>query len=964
MIRFHFTSLLSCLGWLTFGSSALWAGKIDFAQQVRPILNSHCVACHGGVKEAADVSFIYRDKALAVGESGKLTIVPGNPEVSEMMVRILSEDPAEVMPKPNHGPPLPASEVAILKQWIQEGAEWGEHWSFVKPQLHPAPKVKQTTWPRREMDYFILSRLEHEGLKPANQATKNALLRRASLDLIGLPPTPDELESFEQDTSVNAYEKQIDRLLSSPHFGERWASVWMDLARYADSEGLGLDLRRDVWKYRDWVVQAFNDDMPFDQFTIEQLAGDLIPHATLDQRIATTFHRLSQANNEGGTDDEEFRVAAVMDRVATTWEVWQGVTMGCVQCHSHPYDPIKHEEYFSFMDFFNHTVDADLVEGLPLLKVPVDRNLHATAGALQNRIRALEENIFTQQEAHKEESTWLPSQGMKPAGKAGKLQVIKQGDLEEYRTIGNIAVGDVHELNIPVQAGLKSLTAFKLEVLPLDEEKALHTPEWGSIIRRFSLQIVKATGQAQEVALQEVITDEAHPNFDPNGSLKDSERGWGPYSKISRARHAVVLLKKPLVFEKGDSLRLSLAHTKKSLLSSFVLVSKRGRVFLTDSPAWSDYQQSPGIARLKKELNAAREELKKLRTVTTPYLQELETGQRRATHVFVRGNWLDKGELIKEPNTPAIFPKLQGQHDRLSMAKWLVSDDNPLTSRVAVNRLWLELFGVGIVPTPEDFGSAGEKPTHPELLDTLSIRFQSDMKWSVKSLLRELVTSAAYQQDATITAQLHERDADNRLLARGPRQRLTGEMIRDHALTVSGLLANDQGGPPVHPPLPADVWQPFTKDPWNTPREGERNRYRRSIYVYWKRSIPYPMFGTFDAPTRELCNKRRVTSNTPLQALTVLNDPTFAEFSRAFGLRIKDEFTGDLDAKLSLAYFAATSQKITPARLSELRSLYAQLAQQYHREPQSLNAFAGSAEHATLTVIASVLFNLDEALIR
>jgi hypothetical protein len=367
--------------------------EVDFARDVQPIFNVHCVACHGGVKEAGEVSFIYRDKVLGKGESGAQVVVPGNPDASEMIKRLVSKDADEVMPKPEHGPPLPASEIETLRQWVKEGAKWSEHWSFVKPVPHPAPVVSDAGWSRNSIDPFILARLDSEKLKPSPEADRAALLRRASLDLIGLPPSPDELGAFEADMSPDAYEKQVDRLLASPAFGERWTSVWMDLARYADSEGLGLDRRREVWKFRDWLIDAYNKDMPFDQFTTEQLAGDLLPNPTLDQQIATTFQRLTQSNEEGGTDDEEFRVAAVLDRTNTTWEVWQGQTFGCVQCHSHPYDPIQHEEYYKFAEFFNQTRDSDLSEGLPTIQVPLDRARHDEAGALDAAISMAESEL-------------------------------------------------------------------------------------------------------------------------------------------------------------------------------------------------------------------------------------------------------------------------------------------------------------------------------------------------------------------------------------------------------------------------------------------------------------------------------------------------------------------------------------------------------------------------------------------
>jgi hypothetical protein len=955
---FHHASALIAL-------AAPALAEIDFARDVRPILNANCTACHGGVKEAGGVSFIYREQALGKGESGRPIIVPGDPDASELMVRILSDDPDELMPQPDHGPRLSDAEVEVFRQWIKEGAEWGEHWAFVAPKASAAPAVKDSAWPRNDIDRFLLARMESEGLKPAKEADKAALLRRASLDLTGLPPSVAELDAFLADTAPDAYDKQVSRLLDSPRFGERWASVWMDLARYADSEGLGIDKRRDVWKYRDWLVSSFNRDLPYDRFTVEQLAGDLMPEATLEQRVATTFHRLTQANNEGGTDDEEFRVTAVMDRVATTWEVWQGVTMSCVQCHSHPYDPIRHEEYFSFMAYFNQAVDNDVPENHPVLRVPMDPAKYAEAGNLQSRIDGLQEQIHQKRSSLAARTKWLPTSGMRGSATKAKLEVVKHEGVEEFRTIGNVAAGAVHTLDIPKPAGLTALTAFRVEVRPVDEKTAAHTPEWGAMLNKIRLQRVAADGKAEEVALAEVVADEAHPIFDPNLSLKGSNRGWGQYTKIFKPRHAVVTLKEPLLLPEGTSLRVILAHATDSAGGAYPLIAKRGRIALAGESEWCT--PDPEIDALKMELSAARKALAAIPSTTTPVIRDLPPEHARETRVFVRGNWIDKGELIEKPGTPSVFPSLEeaGKPPRLAMAEWIASPRNPLTARVAVNRFWLELFGVGIVPTPEDFGSAGEKPTHPELLDTLAVRFQGDLKWSVKALLRELVTSAAYRQDGAISPELAARDADNRLLARGPRQRLTAEMTRDHALTASGLIAHRDGGAPVHPPLPPGVWRPFDAgDRWNTPEPGQPDRYRRSVYVYWKRSIPFPTLSTFDAPSRELCSKRRILSNTPLQALAVLNDPAFHECAQGLARRMKYDAAGDLDARLAFGYRLATSRAITADRLAELRGLFQKLEKDYAADPALMKGMAGTPDGAAYTVIGSVLLNLDEALIR
>ena len=951
--------------WLLAVSAAV--AEVDFAREIRPILNANCTACHGGVKEAGGVSFIYRDLALGKGESGKPVIVPGDPDASEMIVRIESKDPDEIMPKPEHGPPLAKHQVELLRQWIKEGAKWGEHWSFVPPREHPLPAVSKPDWPVRDLDRFILARLDSEKLVPSPQAAPEQWLRRASFDLTGMPPTIEELDAFQKAAAVDmqgAIESAADRLLASPRFGERWASVWLDLARYADSAGYADDGRREVWKYRDWLIDAFNRDLPFDQFTIEQIAGDLIPDASLDQKIATTFNRLTQVNNEGGTDDEEFRVNAVIDRMNTTWEAWMGISFGCVQCHSHPYDPIRHEEFYHFMEFFNQTADADLIEDLPKLAVPLDKGRYGEANALHRRIVDAQKSLHRIRSGINASTRWQPARSMTAEAKKAILSIVKTDDIEEFRADPNVAAGAEYMLTFPTE--LRTVTALRLELLPLDEKKATHTPEWGGIIRQIQLDLLDPSGHVTKVPLYEGIADEAHPMFDPTLSVRGHERAWGTYSKIFTPRHATFVLAEPLAVPAGSKLRVTL---KNGFIyqASYPMVAKRGRISLTDHPGWIEHRTLAEVTAAKASIEEAQMKLKAIPSTALPTVQERDPAFPRATHVFLRGNWLDKGEFVAEGDTPKLFPPLRkqgGRATRLDLARWIASPENPLTARVAVNRLWLELFGTGIVPTPEDFGSAGEPPTHPELLDHLAIRFASDMKWSIKSMLRELVTSATYRQDHTISPELAERDPSNRLLARGPRQRLTAEMMRDHSLAAAGLISHAIGGPPVHPPLPPGVWRPFVKDDWNTPDEGKPDRYRRAVYIYFKRSILYPLFSSFDVPPRDLSSKRRLVSNTPLQALTTLNDAAFHEASLALVRRMAEASPGDLDGRIAHGYRLLSSQNITPDRISELRELHRRLVAEYTAEPEAMKDIASTPEEAALAVVASVLLNLDESLTR
>jgi hypothetical protein len=940
---------------------------VDFAREIRPILNANCTACHGGVKEEGGISFIYRDRALGMGESGKPVIVPGNPDASEMIVRIESSDPNDIMPKPVHGPPLPKDQIGLLRKWIGEGAKWGEHWSFVPPRNHPLPAVSKTDWPIRDLDRFVLARIEAEKLSPSPQAAPEEWLRRASFDLIGLPPTIGELDAFRQAAAADmraAVAAATDRLLASPRFGERWASVWMDLARYADSAGYADDGRREMWKYRDWLIDAFNRDLPFDRFTIEQIAGDLIPDATLDQQIAASFSRLSQVNNEGGTDDEEFRVNAVIDRMNTTWETWMGVSFGCVQCHSHPYDPIRHEEFFDFMEFFNQSADADLIEDLPKLAVPLEQSRYPEANALQRRILEAQRSLHQVRSGIASATRWQYPPSLEAEGRKAILSVANQDGMPEFRADPNVAAGAEYTLTFPTK--LETVTALRLELLPLDVKKASHTPEWGGIIRQIQLEMIDPAGAVTKVALHEGIADEAHPMFDPNLSISGNERAWGTYSKIFAPRHATFVLAGPLAVPSGSKLRVIL---KNGFIyqASYPMVARRGRISLTDQPDWINHRSLPEVVAAKQAVADAEAKRKAIPSVALPSMRELDPAFPRATHVFLRGNWLDKGAFVGEGDTPELFPPLgkQGARaSRLDLARWVASPENPLTARVAANRLWLELFGTGIVPTPEDFGSAGEAPSHPELLDHLAIRFATDMKWSVKSMLRELVTSATYLQDAAITPAMAERDPSNRLLARGPRQRLTAEMMRDHSLAAAGLISHAIGGAPVHPPLPPGVWKPFVKDDWKTPAEGSPERYRRAVYIYFKRSILYPLFSSFDVPPRDLSSKRRLVSNTPLQALTTLNDAAFHEASLALAHRMSEASPDDPDGRIAHGYRLLSSRNITPDRASELRDLHRRLVAEYTASPETMREIAASPDEAALAVVASVLLNLDESLTR
>ena len=797
----------------TLGSGCSRSPEVSFNEDIRPILNEQCVGCHGGIRRQANLSLLFRHEALAPAESGQRAVVPFKPDESELLRRVLHSDPQERMPQESD--PLQPEDIAKFKQWIKEGATWEDHWAYVAPARPDLPEISDNEWPQQELDYFVLARLDAEQLAPAPKAECSTLVRRATLDLTGLAPKPDNVAQV--CSGQLEYAAYVDTLLASPGFGERWAAMWLDLARYADSKGYEKDIGRTIWRYRDWVIDAFNADMPFDQFTIEQLAGDLLPDPTENQLIATAFHRNSMTNTEGGTDDEEFRVAAVVDRVNTTWEVWQGTSFACVQCHGHPYDPFVHEDYYRFFAFFNSTADRDQDDEYPTLPRFEAENM-AAGQALVDELLTLEADV---------------------------LEIMKEEGLVSERQ---------------------------------SWETQLNQPE----------VIARVRGMLQAEVKRVANTSEPD---------RDDAQRW---------------------------------------LLNYVYAG------LTDDPR---------IASLRESQSEIRKKIRDLSTVETPIMQELPFGRR--THVFERGNFLLKGSEVT-PGVPASLPDMPADspNNRLGMAKWLVHPDNPLTARVTVNRFWSQLFGQGIVESLEDFGTQGYLPSHPDLLDFLAVSFMEDHKWSIKRLLKAIVLSATYQQSSHVSPSLLERDPANILLARGPRFRLGAEQIRDQALFVSGLLSQKMYGPSVMPPQPKGLWNnPYDPTRW-VPSEGE-DRYRRGLYTYWRRTVPYPSMATFDSPSREFCVSRRVRTNTPLQALVGLNDPTFIEAAVALAGRAAES-----DDPIAATYTQAMGAPPQHAIREVLEDLYSDALEQYHQDHTPTSS-PDPPELAALTVVANAVLNLD-----
>ena len=931
-------------------------GKIDFNQKIRPILNKHCTACHGGVKKAGGISFLFREEAMIAGESGKPAIVPGEPARSHMLDRI--SDPGDPMPPPEHGGMLGAGDVALIKQWIAEGANWADHWAFVAPVQPTPPPAVSPAWGNGGLDAFARAGMHAHGLQPAEEAPREEWLRRVSFDLTGLPPKPQEIDAFLADQAPGAQDRVVDRLLASPAYGERWAAVWLDLARYSDTMGYEKDPYRDIWPWRDWVIRSLNANMPYDQFLIEQLAGDILPDASIDQRLATAFHRNTQCNAEGGTDDEEFRVKAVVDRVSTTWQALAGVTFQCVQCHTHPYDPIRHEEFYRFMAFFDNTLDADLNSDFPKLRVPAKPADVPRATALHNEIAALREFVLTNGKA----------KAMDPSGWKSLVPTLAKADPAAAMAItgsrveatGTVAQRAVYTIECPIPDA--PLTAIKIDFPVQEPGKAVHSPEPGFILTRVKVFHKPAGGGEKEIPIARVVADTADDPRDPRGVLRDDGDGFAAEPVQHRQRTLVLIPAEALPAAGGGSLRVELRHGQE--ISSKPAPVRRLELSVAADPAWSAMATDADWLAKSTRLAAAVNELRGVPGTEVPVLKDRAADNARATRMFVRGNWLDKDKKPLAAGVPAVFPPLPAgvPADRLALARWLVAPTHPLTARVAVNRMWEQLFGIGIVETLEDFGAVGQAPVNQPLLDYLAMRYQNDLRWNSKAMLKEIVLSATYRQSAKISAGAAAKDPRNRYLARGPRTRLPAEMVRDQALAAAALLSPKMFGPPVMPAQPDGVWNNvYDGKQWKLSQGEDANR--RAIYTYWRRTSPYPSFLSFDTPSRDICAVRRIATNTPLQALVTLNDPVYQDAAKALAKSSQAAHPSDLPAAIRGMFRAVTSRQASSSDIADLLALHTDSLDAYTKDAPLLAATGLPApEAAALATVASVILNLDSAL--
>ena len=857
---------------------------------------------------------LFEEEAKMDTESGKPAIIPGDAEASEMVTRLTHHDPELRMPLGKD--PLSNEEINLIKEWINQGANWEKHWAYIPPAKDiEVPTVDMEIPAQNEIDHFIFRQLAKMELSPNEEAPKELLLRRLTLDITGLPPDIQAYDDFIADTSPNAYENKVDQLLASPHFGEKWAAFWMDLARYSDSKGYEKDLHREIWKYRDWLIEAFNQDMPFDQFTIAQLAGDLMPDPTESDLLATAFHRNTMANDEGGTNDEEFRVAAVMERVGTTFEVWQGTTMACVQCHSHPYDPIRHEEFYKSQAFFNNTQDKDLYNEQPKVftyEKEDEQKVKELLSWVNENLRPSEKlPKITDRFLHKQKQELLYSLG------------FRKVEAEEFQDKSRFIELVAHDQESIWQVQDSSWIMF--ENVDLTDISAI------------SLGYASLYGAKVEIRLDSVLGEKigegtfriTDKNF-PGNRPTDWETLKVSIKPVSGTRDIFYYFKKDQTFAQ-DLIRVD----------------------------WVFYhEKAPLKDKYPPSLQAKLEELSNTKAIETPILKDLPKSRSRRTHVFERGDWRSKGEEVRA-NTPEIMGTINKDNPtRLDFAKWLVNGENSLTSRVIVNRIWEQIFGFGIVESMEDFGSQGIPASHPELLDWLAVNFQDDMNWSMKKLIKKIVMSQSYRQNSATDEHKIKKDPYNKFLSRGSRTRLPAETIRDQALAISGLLNEKQLGPSVMPYQPENIIS-FGGKFW-FPSKGEE-KYRRAVYTYWKRTHPYPSFVTFDSPSREVCTSRRIRTNTPLQSLVLLNDPVYIEAADAWAKRILKESGNNIKNGIEKNLRLVTAKVPEPEKVEVLHQLYLESLSYYQKEGKELDK---NAELAAMRMVSNAMLNLDEFVTR
>ena len=933
------------------------AEPLNFNRDIRPILSENCFYCHGvdGNKREADLRLDVREDALAME-----AIMPGSLEDSEIYYRIHSEDEDEIMPPPESNRILTAEQKKILDRWINEGAQYEKHWAFVAPIKKQVPQVRKPNWVRNPIDGFILSELERRNLEPSPEAKKEVLIKRLYVDLIGLPPSPEEVDTYMNDTSSDAYEKVVDHLLASPHYGERMAMEWLDAARYADSNGFQFDGETYQWIWRDWVVKALNEDMPFDKFTIWQLAGDLLPHATIDQKIASGFNRNHLNNGEGGAIPEEQRFVILFDRMDVTSTTWLGLTMACAQCHDHKYDPITAKDYYGMMDAFNHVSESGrpgqqskrVRVAAPFIELPTEEN--------KLKIKEFEDRIVRLR--HQSNGNFEVDEKAKPLpSRSGPVRA------RFVRVTNNTPKGVLHLAEVGIYHAGKNLAL---------SSKASQSSQFGDASADRAID-GNTDGSFGKKSVSHT-NNETKPWLEIDlGAEKeiDQIRIYNRRDRLeSRLKDFWVVTydekRQPVWAKRGESAPMPLWEV--GLPASFEEFTQEQNRSLQTFIQQNDPKK---IEAFKKQIKKLEKQLSNYKGDQVPKVMVMDDAKKRKTHILNRGEYLNKGEEVSFA-TPAFLPPMQEglPKNRLGLAKWLVSRDNPLTSRVQVNRMWQRFFGVGLVKTSEDLGVQSEYPIHMDLLDWLAVQFQ-DLGWSQKKMHRLIVTSSAYRQSSRMNEWHRENDPDNRLVSRASRFRMPSMVLRDWALAGSGLLAKRVGGTPVFPYQPEKVWEALAVNKnrnFDYPKSVGDDLYRRSLYTFWRRTIgPVNMF---DSSNRQACSVKPGRTSTPLHALTTLNDPTWVEASRVLAQKVMEEKEA-LDERLQYAFRLITAGRPSSFNLEILGDIYEEQLEVFMENPNEARQLLSVgeskrdeqlslAEHAALTTTCLGILNLDQALSR
>jgi len=1001
--------------------------EVDFVRDIQPIFAERCNYCHGEDEQEGSLRLDAKAIVNRGGVSGPL-FEPGKGKESLLYKRLIGAGDEEQMPLDDE--PLSDEQIALVVRWIDEGAHWPEgvganvtelekHWAYVMPERPALPEAGAAR-AQVPFDRFVFAKLEEEGLEPSPPADPARLVRRVYLDLIGLPPSVEEVDAFVKDPSPEAYEEIVDRLLASPRYGEKWARHWLDLARYSDSNGFQADQLRDNWAYRDWVIGAMNADMPFDQFTIEQIAGDLLPKATLDQKIATGFHRLTTCNVEAGVDPEENRTNQVIDRVNTTGTVWLGTSLECAQCHNHKYDPFTQKDYYQVFAFFNNTpLEVENGGGSnvqynfygPKLELPLGENDEARKNELEERLASLKTRLedakskalAAQNEWEAELVTYL---GREPATHVLEVSKFESsgGCTHQVLEDGSILVGGKWPSNdtytVTVETTLTDISGFRVEALThpsLPDDGPGRGDRPNIVLNELNVS-AQPTGakKARPVELHSADADFSQDRWDVAGAIDGNlKTGWAINPEFGKPHWLTVRTESRIGDAAGTTLTFELIQNwgrtrtiGRLRLSAMtgqlppdvpadimeIIAKPKAKRTAKESKKLADayLQGDAEVSRLTAEVEKIKKQLATIKPDTTLVMVEID--KPRMTHIFRRGNFLTTGEQVS-PEAPAVlhsFPE-DAPRNRLGFARWLVSRENPLVARVAVNRWWANIFGRGIVRSAEDFGTQGDPPSHPKLLDWLAVELM-DSGWSMKHIHKLIVMSATYQQSARVSPSLLAKDPANVLLARGPRFRLPAELIRDTGLTVGGLLSTKMGGPPVYPPQPSGLWRQTGRNEPKYATDTDADRYRRGVYVIWRRAAPYPSFVNFDGPDRTSCVVQRPRTNTPMQALTLLNDEAFVEMAKALAARVLNE-RGDagLREQLTCAFRVCVARQPTDRELKILEQMYRDELKRFGDDPSAAEAlFSGLSlpqglarpknlkQWAAWFCVANALLNLDE----